>query len=338
MIDSKITVYADYGVLEDIALDSDGYPKLTAVLKRMAYICLNITDSQLESMQSMTSEGVCDPVWQYVQDKDLPAPIALDSFFSQENEEQIYLHDPTAVFLLEKTEEQAKSLRNKYGVLVLGKTEINDDIFQLNNKRRKELNQRNTVFGSNPNGWATVFDNIPRFRDKPFNAAVISDNFLMENRYNNVFYGTSNLLNLFESILPKTLCVPFQILIICPDCQRAPNQAKPALEKFSEDVKKLRKYPIEVEFCITEKIPIHHRKLYTNYFSITCEKGFAIFKVQPGNVVREDGNEIRIESYYHDPIYTSGDTDLEDVSNDLAQLKSIYKNRLQTEPHNRLLL
>ena len=159
----------------------------------------------------------------------------------------------------------------------------------------------------------------------------------MENRYNESFLGTSNLLNLFDCILPPTLSVPFQILIICPDCNQAPNRAESALKKFSENVKNLRKYPIEVEFCISEKTPVHHRKLFTNYFSITCEKGFSMFKVIPGNVVRDNGNDVRIESYYHDPIYTGGDTELEDAPNDLSILKEVYNRKLNSNPHNRLL-
>ena len=103
MINSKITVYADYGIIEDIALHSDKFPKLTEILRRMAYICLNITDSKLDEMRTLTSEGICDPVWQFIQDKDLPDPIALAPHFSQENENEIYMHDPTAIFLLKKT-------------------------------------------------------------------------------------------------------------------------------------------------------------------------------------------------------------------------------------------
>lgn len=337
MIDSKLTVYADYEIIEEIALESDKYPKLTEVFRRMANICLNVSDSKLKDMQTMSSEGVCDPVWQFIQDKDLPTPYALASHFSQDNEDAVYLHDPMAIFLLNITIERAKSLREKYGVLVLCESEMNDNMLQLYCKKSNGLKTQGFAYGTDPNGWNTILDSVPYFRDKPINAAVVSDNHLMDNRNDNIFCGTANLLNLFSNILPTTLSIPFQILIVCPDCSKVPDKARKALEQFSKDINNLRDYTIDVEICLTNKTPVHHRRIFFNYYFITCDKGFSMFKVKPGNIVREDGNDFLIKSYYHDPIYSSGDTDCEDAFSDLNILKKIYTGELQSAPKNRLL-
>lgn len=336
MTGSKLTVYVDYEILEDIALDSEKYPKLTEIFHRMSNICLNVSESRLNAMQTLTSDGICDPVWQFVQDKDLPTPYALDSFFAQD-EDDVYLFDPTAIFLLKKTNDQTKRLRDKYGVLVVGENELNDDVLQLNHKKTNGINRKDVFFGTDQNGWNTIFQDVSRIDNIPLNAAIVSDNYLMKNRNGVDFCGTANLLNLFSNILPSHLSVPFHILILCPDCPTVPNKAKQALEQFSADVDQLRDYPIEVEFCLTNKAPVHHRRIFTNYYSITCEKGFSLFKVNPGNKVREDGNDVRIESYYHDPIYTSGDTAREDAFSDLMILKNIYKDEIKTDAKNRLL-
>lgn len=336
MNSGKLTIYADYDVLENIALESKKFPKITAIFRRMANICLNISEDRLDDMQSISSEGAIDPVWQYIQDNDLPTPYALDSFFAQDDD-VVYLYDPTAVFLLNKTEEQAKVLRERYGVLVVGEDEITDDFLQLNHKKKNGLNTKDVPFGMDSNGWNTIFHDVPMLNEKPLNAAVVSDNFLMKNRNGNDFCGTANLINLFDNILPPTLSIPFQILIICPDCPNLPNKVNDALNQFATDVNSLRDYPIEVEVCLTNKTPVHHRKLYTNYYSITCEKGFSMFKVRPGNIVREDGNDVRIESYYHDPIYTSGDTSREDAFGDLNILKDVFFREIHSNPQNRLL-
>lgn len=336
MTGSKLTVYADYEILENIALNSEKYLKMTEIFRRMSDICLNISDDRLSVMQTLTNDGNCDPVWQFIQDKDLPTPYALDSFFSQ-NEDIVYLFDPTAIFLLNKTKKETKELRDKYGVLVIGEGELSDDLLELKHKKWKEINKKDTTFGKDQNGWNTIFHDVVRIKNLPLNSAIVSDNYLMKNRNSDSFCGTANLLNLFSNILPAKLTVPFHILIICPDCPSVPRKAEKALEQFSEDVKKLRDYTIEVEFCLTSMTPVHHRRIYTNYYSITCEKGFSLFKVYPGNKVREDGNDVRIESYYHDPIYTSGDTARDEAYSDLEILKGIYKDEKKSAAKNRLL-
>lgn len=176
MTGSKLTVYADYEILEDIALDSEKYPKLTEIFRRMSNICLNVSESRLNAMQTLTSDGIYDPVWQFVQDKDLPTPYALDSFFAQD-EGDVYLFDPTAIFLLKKTNDQTKRLRDKYGVLVVGENELSDDILQLNHKKKNGINAKDVFFGTDQNGWNTIFQDVSRIDNIPLNAAIVSDNY-----------------------------------------------------------------------------------------------------------------------------------------------------------------
>ena len=337
-MNDKVTIYSDVEIIEKIALNCENYPILTELFRKCSNLCLNMTEDQLEKSFEVDSSGMSTPVGQYFSSYDIPDPYALSEFFSERNDNEagFYLHDSTAIFFLNIKKEESKSLRDKYGLLVLGIDEIQDDFLQLNFYKYRDLKNKDSVVGADINGWNTILGDFPTSNEFPLNAVVVSDNFLMKNRNGNVFCGTANLMNLFNRILPQTLNIPFQVFIICPDCPTAPNKAEAALNQFASDIKRLRTYDIDVEFLLTEKTPIHHRRIFSNYFSITCEKGFSMFYVNPGNKVRENGNDVRVKSYYHDLIYSSGDLEKLSIYDDIELIKGICaKEAFNT--NNRLL-
>lgn len=337
-MNDKVTIYSDIEIIEKIALNCDNYPILTELFRKCSNLCLNMTEEQLEKSFEVDSSGLSTPIGQYFSSYDIPDPYALSDFFSErkDNEVGFYLHDSTAIFFLNIKKEESKSLRDKYGLLVLGIDEIQDDFLQLNFYKYRDLKNKDSIVGVEENGWNTILDEFPTSDEFPFNAVVVSDNFLMKNRNGNVFCGTANLMNLFDRILPQTLNIPFQIFIICPGCPNLIELSETALKQFAIDINGKRPYQINVEFLLTEKTPIHHRRIFTNYFSITCEKGFSVFYVNPGNKVRENGNDIRVKSYYHDLVYCSGDLEKFSVYDDIVLIKGICKEE-SFKADNRLL-
>lgn len=337
-MNDKVTIYSDIEIIEKIALNCDNYPIITELFRKCSNLCLNMTEDQLDKSFEVDSSGLSTPVGQYFSSYDIPDPYALFDFFSErkDNEAGFYLHDSTAIFFLNIKNEESKSLRDKYGLLVLGIDEIQDEFLQLNFYKYRDLKNKDSIVGSDTNGWNTILDEFPTSDEFPLNAVVVSDNFLMKNRNGNVFCGTANLMNLFDRILPQTLNIPFQIFIICPGCPNLTELSETALKQFAIDINGKRPYQIIVEFLLTEKTPIHRRRIFTNYFSITCEKGFSMFYVNPGNKVRENGNDVRVKSYYHDLIYSSGDLEKLSIYDDLELIKGICaKEAINT--NNRLL-
>lgn len=337
-MNDKVTIYSDVEIIEKIALNCDKYPILTELFRKCSNLCLNMTEDQLDKSFEVDSSGLSTPVGQYFSSYDIPEPYALSDFFSEreDNEVGFYLHDSTAIFFLNIKKEESKSLRDKYGLLVFGIDELQDDFLQLNYYRYRDLMNKDIIVGADTNGWNTILDEYPTSDKFPINAAVVSDNHLMDNRNGTEFCGTANLKNLFDRILPKTISIPFQIFIICPDCPKVQNKAEIALNQLASDIKRLRPYDIDIKYLLTEKTPIHHRRIFTNYFSITCEKGFSMFYVNPGNKIRENGNDVRVKSYYHDLVYCSGDLEKFSVYDDIVLIKNICKE-VSFKTDNRLL-
>lgn len=175
-------------------------------------------------------------------------------------------------------------IRAKYGILAL---HINDDILEKMdyhfaysfNKKRENTYKT----------WERLFE---AEKIKPVNSAILIDNYLWsyEKYINN--NNEDNLFPILKSIIPKTLAVPFYLLIIIQN-SKSDNIIKHKeefVETMVESIKESFKN-IDIKVGIITQIDkeiFHRRLIITNHHLIYSDKGFTVF------MRNNDSNELLV--------------------------------------------
>lgn len=306
----KATLYTEKEVLEEFIIFSDQYPNWNEIIRKHTVWCVNLSDQELFEIWNEDND-----IFSFCHGNDLPYPIALASYFTSLKEDYSHIAEkPRSIFILDETEENTNNLQSQFGVLVLSKNRIDDKVF--NTKCFKELNKADTITGDST-GWSNLMMGISL---PPSNSIVVSDNYLFSNKEHGSgrFFGEDNIVKLLENILPNELAIAFHILIVCniPDISK--QECNQLIGKIKTKITSLRKYELVLEFVFTDTL--HKRKLFSNYYSITCDKGFAMFQISNDTIVRDE-NDFNLTTAFYDAKSNSGDTDFFASSKKLKAIK-----------------
>lgn len=303
------TVYTEKETFEEIILYSDDKPNWNNICCNYAIVCLNINDAEL--VNELEPGSV---IFEYVNANGGKQPIALADFFETINDNPSCIAEkPRAAFILNIPQELAEQYQSDFGVLVQSNKSIDDNV--LKHHFFRELPIGTVVENNNQIGWDVLF-NIPI---PPSNCAVISDEYLIKNEENGKVVGLPNLKAIFDTVLPANLKVAFHILIITSDESKTQKQCEQITGLLKATLTSLRPYPIKLEMVFTSAL--HKRKIFFNYQSVTCDKGFAMFKVSNLKTVRS-ANDFRSEMLFLRLNQNEGDTVLK---SDNILLKEIKK-------------
>lgn len=316
-MDDKIVIYADLNTIEEIIVFDDNYPNLNKIFQDNAVFCLNISDDEFDKIWNDESD-----LFVFCTGHDIPSPVALNTFFETLKEDYSIIADkPRALFFLNENADKIKELQNLYGILVVNKNDIRDNILQLKHYREFDKNQQIT---GTSNGWKNTLNNL---KFPPSNCIVLSDNYLFSRKENGDLIGECNLVNLINVLLPTVLNVEFHILIISNHPKISSEECNMLLGRIKANILRLRDYSIVLEFVFSDTI--HKRILMSNYYNINCDKGFEMFKISNNQIVL-DTNDIDVYSILHDPTNSTGDTAYKSTTKKLKDIKAI-SNELKVQ-------
>jgi hypothetical protein len=307
------TVYIDKICFENIVLYNEKTPNWHKIMTNHADVCLNMTD---EELQQELIQGTI--IFEFINAYGGKEPIALAPFFETINEKPETIADkPKAAFILDIDSEKAKTLQSNYGVIVMSGSDIKDEI--LNGPYFIELETGQVVENEGKLGWQKLFkEDLP-----PLNAIVMTDDYLFSNEENSKNVGVHNILNLLDSIMPHRLNTLFHIFILTGDLgknlskEKSNEKCNMLFKDLNEKIKNLRTYEVVFELVFADAP--HKRKLFTNYLSITCDRGFAMFRVKDSKTLRNE-NDFRLERLFDRQNSTEGDTV---CKSDYKRLKSL---------------
>jgi hypothetical protein len=324
------TVYSEKEIFENIVVFNDQSPNWFNILCNHSDVCLNMTDAEL-----VTEQVQGTPIFEFILANGGRSPVALKDFFDSiyDDNSQV-VQKPRSAFFLNYSKAETDAIQSAYGVVVQSRDNIDDSI--LKGSFFKDLPKDSIFENQTGIGWK----NLISFSLPPSNAMVISDDFLFRNEENGQIVGKLNCIQLIDAILPATLDIPYHLIVVTNDH----DKQKAWCEKLAGDLKAaivaLRPYAIIVEIVFTDTI--HKRKLILNYINATCDKGFAVFRVNDSKTVRDD-NDLRFDRVFNRTNPQEGDTDYMVVESILIQLKKKcrsvqqYINNAGASVNNRIL-
>lgn len=184
--------------------------------------------------------------------------------FEQMFEDETYFQNKTnELFFLNKTSEECKKLEENYGLIFIGKDEIETKVPFLFNWQLISFSKNKNIF--------TDWSFIKKF-NHPFNSLIIADNFVLENK------NFDNLFDFLNSFLPAKLeNYSFNLTIFVDNKTfKTTEMINEFYNKISKKLEELRSYKFEFSLIGTHNI--HDRNILTNYFWLSSGHGFDIFK------------------------------------------------------------
>ena len=311
-----LTVFAEKNIFEDILIDNDKTPNWFNILCNHSEIGLNITDAELEVELLKDS-----PISYFYRITGGKEPKALSGFFQDIYADNSMISEcPRSAFFLNYPKIEADLLQTNYGVLVQSRDSIVDNVLTGSFKYKF---YKDEVIESGPRiGWKQLL----KYNFPPSNSIVISDNYLLPTTervgINNVNLGKSNLLKLFDAILPQNLLIPFHILIVSEHGNRDELWRQTLATELETEIKLLRDYSIIVEVVYIKSEDLHERLLLMNYLNSTCEHGFSVFKAKDDKTVSLV-NKLQINSYYSSLENSQGESEFQLATKDLFLIKNV---------------
>lgn len=295
--------------LENIAIFDEDFPNLHNITKSHAILCLDLSEDELDEVLS-DIEG---DLSQFCLKNNIQTIPLKEYFNALQEDTSIIIEKPRAIFFLDVSPEEAKTLTAKYGIIVQSITQVDDNILQLS--FRKALD-KGEIVGGNSDGWSNL---LASQKLPPLNSLIITDNYLLQNEINGKLIGFENLKMILNAVLPQNLDAVFHLLIVAPMPQKIrPEKADQLNGMLKAYLKTIRPYEFQLEFVFNNTI--HARKILSNYFAIICDKGFQLFHPLYKTTVYDE-NEVSILSILHDTKSTSGDTMLAITHKDLAKIR-----------------
>lgn len=324
------TIYSEKEIFETIVLFNEQSPNWYNIFCNHAEVCLNMTDEELEKEEVQGT-----PIFEFIMANGGRCPVALKDFFDEiEEDASAIIKKPRSVFFLNITKAQAKELQDNFGIVVQSSDGIDDSI--LKGTFFKELPEGIRVESKKKIGWQCLLD----FKLPPSNSLIITDDWLFKNKEDSKIVGEYNIINLIDSLLPEKLEIDYHILLITKDQGRSKEKCEQLADNIISRIKSLRKFQINVEIVFAETI--HKRKVFLNYMSITCDRGFAMFKIKDNKTVRGD-NDFRYEKAFErnladigDSVYASDGILMKKIYDKCRSVTEYIKNKCQ-DPDQRIL-
>lgn len=313
MADKKLTVYIGPEALEEILHFEENYPNLNTIITRHSEICVNLEDNEFEDIRTDLESDLVS-----LEKMGVKVVPLKEYFLHLKDNISDVIEKPFSVFYLDVDKEEAKSLSDKYGVIIQSEKDIDDNILQMHFYKRLEKGQR--VNGQD-DGWKNILCDV---KLPPFNSLVVTDDFLLLKTEKNKNVGFENIKLLLNAILPHKLETVFHLLIITPMDKFSMKKANQFNGFLKSYLKSIRNYDFNLEFVFTDAL--HARKAYSSYFVLICDKGFKMFSPNYPTIAYEEINDMRLISILHDPNNSQGDTMLEMSIADLCVIKKLCKN------------
>lgn len=232
------------------------------------------------------------------------------------------LEDPSAVYFLDFTPQEAADIQKQYGVICKNEDDIDDT----------ELGDWGEIIscaGDQDHNWS---DFLVKIKQSPTNSVIISDRFVFSNddlAIDNKSCGIDNIVNIIDAILPNSFTKdsPYHIFILYSDknpkgesiCKIAFNKLS---KKLFDRISNLRKgsYKILVEVVAVPGSSYgyewtHNRRVATNYHIIRTEHSLKAFNSKLS---------ICSQTLNWDTLFSKGIIDKNDVS--YKNFKILLKN------------
>lgn len=304
----KIKIYLTKESFEDIAVLDDIYPNLNRIFRESAVFILDMTEDELDkSLDNIESDFA---VFCNSHNIKTTAQVSvLNNMLSNKDE---LIKNCRSLFIMDIDEQEARKIQEEYGVLVLSKNNIDDNIFNQKFWRHFFIKDT-TIQGDAITEWIDALKDMSWL---PTNSLVISDNYLFTGAY--LEDCVENVKGLLDAILPHNLGVDFHILIstkhpVCSELKR--NQIVGEIKSY---IKSKRDYDIKLEFIFCESL--HQRKVITNYNIMIGDKGFVNFSNLKKKII--DNNPTYACTVFQNITNSIGDTEYGMASIDL---ENIYK-------------
>lgn len=192
---------------------------------------------------------------------------------------------PGTILLIDVSEEIAKKISLKYGVIChpLHVKPEDNPIF-------RDCIERNIEKDDSPHSWNHLLNISSPILS---NALIMTDRYLFSKDSGNITYkdGVENVFEILDSILPKNLNVDYHILFVF-DATKIDHAT--TFEEVSTKLNKLKKrlnraYPINIETLSVEFSQddenykkTHNRRIISNYFIIRAEHSLRAFRNNVG--------------------------------------------------------
>lgn len=209
-----------------------------------------------------------------------------DIFSELDAHPEVIAKYPSSVFILDIEPIEAIRLQQKYGVIVQSFKSLDDAILTSVSKSvfDIELDEQGI-------GWIDIFRGV---KDLPINAVIINDRNLFTNdqvktdRFGNVkncFSGVENIKDILNTILPRTLDVPFHVLVVCDKAGIDNHLNVKKVITLLNGLKKqiIRPYNIVIELLAVSSDSsfypkTHNRRILTNYAVLTFDHKINAFE------------------------------------------------------------
>ncbi|MBR4218338.1 MAG: hypothetical protein IKR71_04755 [Bacteroidales bacterium] len=319
----RIKVYIEKEVFERFILNEKSFNNLLAIFSEHSVMCINMTDDEIDKewqMASLDGQRAGSKIRKFCTGHSMRRPLSANSdfmkFLSDNNK---FLDYSRSVFVLNVSPEEAERLRNKYGLVILSKDNLSDDIFQFHIKDSVFKGELKDGF---LDGWDYFF-NLRKQDWLPSNVLIFSDEHLFKNEERGKNLGVRNLKSIITHLLPQKLDTEFQILVVSP----IPKNNRLKAQRISDEMTKFvhglpLSYSCKITFVFTDSI--HTRKALSNYYVMTCDKGFCVYLDSPGNQVY-DTNFVDITSNFHSAADSAGTNGYDDTTMCLNDIKKYCK-------------
>lgn len=315
----RIKVFIEKEAFERFILNEHSFKNLLAIFSEHSDICLNMTESDISKEWQETSldgQRGGSKIRKICIGHNIRQPRSAHKDFSDFlSDHNKLLNYSRSIFVLNISPKDAESLRNEFGLVILSKDNLSDEIFQFHIK--------DSVFkGEQKDGYTDGWDYFFGLRKHswlPSNVLIFSDEYLFSNENNGVNFGVRNLKSIIRNILPKQLNVEFQILVV----SKIPKNNREKAQSISNEITKFvhdlpLPYSCKITFVFYKAI--HARKAFSNYYVMTCDKGFCVYQDRPRNIVH-DTNVVEIISNFHSAADSAGTNGYDDTTMCLNELK-----------------
>jgi hypothetical protein len=224
-------IYCTRGSLAEILILSKHHKELFKLIK----ICNVIVELSDEEMQNLillpksTEENI--ELYSFFKEKSTFHNNNPGIFKLFENEERLQKEIDTIsndIFIVDLSEIECENIRNKYGLFVIS-SENKDYIKKFNEPPDGWCWEKGETLLTDPftntkiqiNEWKNLFSGIEVHKIiPPFNSIIINDQYLFQNFKDKETLqpnplSTNNLKSLIEGLLPKKLCIEFNVLLVC---------------------------------------------------------------------------------------------------------------------------
>lgn len=315
----RIKVFIEKEAFERFILKEQSFNNLLAIFSEHSVICLNMTDADIEKewqTESLDGQRGGSKIRKFCTGHSMRRPqSAHDDFAKFLSDNNKLLDYSRSIFILNVTPVEAESLRNKFGLLILSKDKLSDDIFQFH---IKDSVAKGEVKDGYKDGWDSFFG-LRKQPWLPSNVLVFSDEYLFKNEVRGVNLGVRNLKSIIPHLLPQKLDTEFQILVVSPIPKDNRGKAQSISDEMTKFVHDLPlPYSCKITFVFTNAV--HPRKAMSNYYVMTCDKGFCVYQDSPRNKVY-DTNYVDITSNFHSAADSAGTNGYDDTTMCLKDLK-----------------